>query len=94
MQELLKSVSRIAGAAAVVLLVLYPFAAYLSLRSFRPGWLAGLLIGASVARLLAAGVVVRDLRSLPGLGAALRITVGTPAQDDRLLAALRAAVAA
>jgi uncharacterized membrane protein len=55
MHKLLRSVSRVAGAAAVVLLVLYPFAAYLSFRSLRPGWLAGLLIAASLLRLLAAG---------------------------------------
>jgi uncharacterized membrane protein len=54
MQERLKRASRIAGAAAVALLVLYPLAAYLSLRSLRPGWLAGLLIAASFARLIAA----------------------------------------
>jgi uncharacterized membrane protein len=54
MQERLKRASRIAGAAAVALLVLYPIAAYFSLRSLRPGWLAGLLIVASFARLIAA----------------------------------------
>ena len=39
-------------------------------------------------RLLAAGVVVRDQRAAPRLGDALRITLGTPAQNDRVLAAL------
>jgi histidinol-phosphate aminotransferase len=39
-------------------------------------------------RLLAAGVVVRDLRAMPGLGDALRISIGTPEQNDRVLAAL------
>ena len=43
---------------------------------------------AAFARLLAAGVVVRDVRAQPGLGDALRITVGTRAQNDRVLAAL------
>jgi len=38
--------------------------------------------------LLTAGVVVRDQRGAPGLGDALRITVGTPAENDRVLAAL------
>jgi histidinol-phosphate aminotransferase len=38
--------------------------------------------------LLAAGVVVRDQRAAPGLGDALRITIGTPEQNDRVLAAL------
>ena len=40
--------------------------------------------------LLAAGVVVRDMRAAPGLGDALRISIGTPAQDDAVLAALLA----
>lgn len=39
-------------------------------------------------RLLEAGIVARDLRGAPGLGDALRITVGTPAQNDRVIAAL------
>lgn len=38
--------------------------------------------------LLAAGVVVRDQRAAPQLGDALRITVGSPAQNDRVIAAL------
>lgn len=46
-------------------------------------------------QLLAAGIVVRDMRAVPGLGDALRITVGEPAQNERLLAAVaEAAVAA
>lgn len=43
---------------------------------------------AAFAALLAAGVVVRDQRQAPGLGDALRITVGTPAQNDQVLAVL------
>ena len=39
-------------------------------------------------RLLGAGIVVRDMRAVPGLGDALRITVGTPAQNAALMAAL------
>ena len=46
------------------------------------------------ARLLAAGVVVRDQRAAPQLGDALRITLGTPEQNERVLAALRAQEAA
>ncbi|MFC5569276.1 histidinol-phosphate transaminase [Lysobacter yangpyeongensis] len=42
------------------------------------------------AALLAAGIVVRDLRAQPGLGDALRISIGTPEQNDRVLAALTA----
>lgn len=45
---------------------------------------------AALARLLAAGVVVRDMRAMAGLGDALRLTIGTPAENDALLAALGA----
>jgi len=41
-------------------------------------------------RLLAAGVVVRDIGKYPGLADALRITVGTGNENDRVLAVLRA----
>jgi len=50
--------------------------------------------GGAYARLLAAGVVVRDQRMVPGLGDALRITVGSPEQNERVLAALHATEAA
>ena len=40
-------------------------------------------------RLLAAGVVVRDITRYPGLGDALRITIGTGNENDRVLAILR-----
>lgn len=43
---------------------------------------------AAFRALLAAGVVVRDQRAAPQLGNALRITVGSPAQNDRVIAAL------
>lgn len=42
------------------------------------------------AALLEAGVVVRDQRAAPQLGDALRITIGAPEQNDRVLAALGA----
>lgn len=45
--------------------------------------------GAVYRRLLAAGVVVRDIRRYPGLGDALRITIGTPTENDQMLAVLR-----
>ncbi|MGA7436669.1 MAG: histidinol-phosphate transaminase [Luteibacter sp.] len=45
-------------------------------------------------RLLAAGVVVRDITRYPGLGDALRITVGTGNENDRVLAVLRAGASA
>lgn len=38
-----------------------------------------------------AGLLVRDVRGQPGLGDCLRVTVGTPSQNDRLLEALEAA---
>ncbi len=40
--------------------------------------------------LLAAGVVVRDQRAAPQLGDALRISIGTPEQNARVIAALAA----
>lgn len=40
---------------------------------------------AAYIRLLGAGVVVRDMRALTGLEDALRISVGTPEQNDLLL---------
>ena len=46
--------------------------------------------GTAFERLLAAGVVVRDQRAAPQLHDALRITVGTPEENDRVLAALGA----
>src|SRR5690606_9430792 len=44
---------------------------------------------AAHARLLGAGVVVRDMRRMPQLGDALRITIGTTAQSDAVVAALQ-----
>ena len=46
---------------------------------------------AAFEALLAAGVVVRDQRAAPQLGDALRISLGTPEQNDRVLQALAAA---
>ena len=45
-------------------------------------------------RLLAVGVVVRDITKYPGLGDALRITIGTGNENDRVLAVLRAGASA
>jgi len=39
--------------------------------------------------LLSAGIVVRDQRAAPQLGDALRITIGAPEENDRVIAALR-----
>lgn len=39
-------------------------------------------------RLLDAGIVVRDVRRYPQLGDALRVTIGTPAENARVLAVL------
>lgn len=41
--------------------------------------------------LLAAGVVVRDMRATPGLADALRISMGTPEQNQHVLASLAVA---
>ncbi len=49
---------------------------------------------AAFADLLAAGVVVRDMRAMPQLADALRITLGTPEQNDAVVAALGARVVA
>jgi len=46
---------------------------------------------AAFTALLAAGVVVRDMRAAPGLQDALRVSIGTPDENTRLLAALGAA---
>ena len=45
-------------------------------------------VDAALARLLAAGVVVRDMRAMPQLGDALRISVGTPEENKALIEAL------
>ena len=45
--------------------------------------------GSAFRSLLAAGVVVRDQRAAPQLGDALRITIGSPEQNDRVISALR-----
>jgi histidinol-phosphate aminotransferase len=37
----------------------------------------------------AAGLLLRDLRAAPGLSQALRITIGSPEQNDQLLASLQ-----
>jgi len=44
---------------------------------------------AALQRAHAAGLLVRDLRGAPGLARALRISIGSPEQNDRLLASLR-----
>ncbi len=46
--------------------------------------------GAAYRRLLALGIVVRDVSGYPGLQNCLRISIGTPQENDRLLAALGA----
>ncbi|GGY22408.1 histidinol-phosphate aminotransferase [Rhodanobacter panaciterrae] len=42
-------------------------------------------------QLLGAGIVVRDVRRYPNLGDALRITIGTPDENDRVLNELKKA---
>jgi histidinol-phosphate aminotransferase len=39
----------------------------------------------------AAGLIVRDFSSYPGLAQCLRVSIGTPAQNERLLAAVERA---
>jgi histidinol-phosphate aminotransferase len=46
--------------------------------------------GAAYQRLLAAGIVVRDVRRYPNLDDALRITIGTPQENARVLDVLKA----
>lgn len=43
--------------------------------------------------LLGAGIIVRDIRRYPNLADALRITVGTPDENDRVLAVLQESAA-
>jgi histidinol-phosphate aminotransferase len=45
---------------------------------------------AAFGQLLEAGVVVRDMRAMPQLGDALRISIGTPDECRRVLEALDA----
>jgi len=44
--------------------------------------------GAVLARLAEVGLIVRDFRGKSGLGEAIRITVGTPEQNDRIIRSL------
>ncbi len=48
--------------------------------------------GAIYQRLLSAGIVVRDIRRYPKLGDALRITIGSPTENDQMLAVLNSPV--
>lgn len=61
----------------------YPSAANFLLVAFQDAAVA-------LSRARAAGLLVRDVRSQPGLERHLRITVGTPEQNARLLAAFAA----
>jgi histidinol-phosphate aminotransferase len=44
---------------------------------------------AALQRAHGAGLLVRDMRAAPGLARALRISIGSPEQNDRLLSSLR-----
>jgi histidinol-phosphate aminotransferase len=44
--------------------------------------------GLALARAHGAGLLIRDLRQAPGLSKTLRISIGTPEQNERLLASL------
>ncbi len=69
-------------AASPAVLKVWPSAANFLLVEFRDA-------GAALRDIAAAGLLVRDVRGQPGLGAALRLTVGTPEQNQRLLGSLR-----
>ena len=43
---------------------------------------------AALRAIMAAGLIVRDFRGLPGVGEALRITIGSPEQNTRMLDSL------
>ena len=47
---------------------------------------------AALDALLESGIVVRDVRRYPNLGDALRLTLGAPAENDRVLQVLQACV--
>jgi histidinol-phosphate aminotransferase len=74
-QRLSLSLPRLARVARV-----WPSAANFLLAEFEDA-------GAALARAREARLLVRDARGYPGLGRALRITVGTPEQNGRLLEA-------
>jgi histidinol-phosphate aminotransferase len=74
-ERLLQALPRLTGITRV-----WPSAANFVLAEFADA-------GASLARAREARLLVRDARGYPGLGRALRITVGTPEQNSRLLEA-------
>ena len=74
--RLLKALGRIEGVTRV-----YPSEGNFLLVRFKDA-------DTALARLLAAGVVVRDMRAMPQLGDALRISVGTPDENAAMLGAL------
>jgi histidinol-phosphate aminotransferase len=83
MSELIRERERLATALArsPAVLRVWPSAANFLLVDFID---AGLVL----ARAHAAGLLLRDLRRAPGLATALRISVGSPQQNDRLVASL------
>jgi histidinol-phosphate aminotransferase len=82
-ETLIAERERLAGALAHAAAVrrVYPSAANFLLVEFRDA-------GRAFERLRTAGLLVRDVRHQPGLGACLRISIGEPRQNDRLLKAL------
>jgi histidinol-phosphate aminotransferase len=44
---------------------------------------------AALQRTHGAGLLIRDIRAAPGLARALRISIGSPEQNDQLLASLQ-----
>ncbi|HEX2578185.1 MAG TPA: histidinol-phosphate transaminase [Aquihabitans sp.] len=86
--ELVEERGRVSAALAELPVEVWPSSANFVL--FRPQTRDG----ADVWRdLLADSVLVRDCSSWPGLDGCLRVTIGTPHEDDRFLDALRKALA-
>lgn len=83
-EEIITERERMRGALAAMPAVVhvYPSEGNFLLARFRDA-------GQAFKGLLSAGVVVRDQRMAPQLADALRITIGTPRDNDRVLAALR-----
>jgi histidinol-phosphate aminotransferase len=76
-ERLLSELSRLSGITRV-----WPSAANFILAEFTDAALA-------LARTRGANLLIRDARGYPGLGRCLRMSIGSPEQNDRLLAALR-----
>lgn len=79
--------ARIAGALARVGVEVFPSEANFILFRMKDRDAAG-----THGRLLEHGVLIRDVSSAPGCAGCLRVTVGTPTENDRFLAAIESVV--